>query len=69
LAWMRLAQAAEYVNVSPRTIRRWMDEGLKHSRIHGYPYISEKWLDEWMESHAADNVEKIVNEVMEGIIL
>lgn len=33
--WLRVKSAAGYADVSVRTIRSWLKEGLQHSRIHG----------------------------------
>lgn len=65
--WLRIYKAAEYADVSPRTIRRWFIEGLKHSRVRGVPYTSQEWIDQFIESHSDDRLDRIVDEVMESI--
>ena len=64
--WLRIQRAAEYADVSPRTIRRWFGDGLKHSRVRGVPYTSEQWIDEFINRHSDDRVDRLVDEVLKG---
>jgi excisionase family DNA binding protein len=66
MSWLRIQKAAAYADVSPRTIRRWLHEGLRHSRVSGVPYISEQAVDEWMQAHEVqeDRAQLVVDEVM-----
>lgn len=69
MAWMRLKSAAAFCDVSPRTLRRWLQEGLRHSRISGVPYVSEQALDEFMKTHevSSDRAERIAAEMVGGL--
>jgi hypothetical protein len=63
-SWLRISKAAEYADVSTRTIRRWFVEGLKFSKVRGVPYTSQKWIDEFIESHSDDHLNQMVDEVV-----
>ena len=65
--WVKIKKAADYADISERTIRHWLKDGLKHSRLpSGTILIKYDWLDSYLESFAAkeDQVDKIVNEVL-----
>ncbi len=52
--WFRVADAASYASVSPRTLRSWLDQGLRHSRVGGCLLIRRENLDNWLEAQAVD---------------
>ena len=65
--WCKIKKASEYTGISERTIRGWLKDGLKHSRLpSGTVLIKYEWIDAYLESFAAkqDQVDKIVNETM-----
>lgn len=47
--WMRQAEAAEYMGVSVRTLRRWHGRGLPVHGVGGTPLYRPSELDEWVE--------------------
>ena len=68
--WAKIKKAAEYSGISERTMRDWLKDGLKHSRLpSGTVLIRYGWIDAYLESFAAkdDTVDKIVAETMRGI--
>jgi predicted site-specific integrase-resolvase len=64
--WFRIPQAAEYAGVSPRTLREWMREGLKYSRIHGIVLLKPEWIDEFVERFAGTS--NRADEIAEGLM-
>jgi DeoR/GlpR family transcriptional regulator of sugar metabolism len=69
VAWNRIKKAADRQDVSPRQMRRYLKEGLRHSRIHGTVFISDEALDEFFKRHEVqtDEVSEIVDQVMADI--
>ena len=68
--WVKIKKAAEYSGISERTMRDWLKDGLKHSRLpSGTVLIKIAWLDDYLESFAGKNnqVDKIVIETLRGI--
>lgn len=65
--WAKIKKAAEYTGISERTMRDWLKDGLKHSRLpSGTVLIKYEWIDAYLEAFAAkeDQVDKIVNETL-----
>ncbi len=65
--WSKIKSAAKYAGISERTMRNWLKDGLKHSRLpSGTVLIKYAWVDEYLEAFAVkeDQVDKIVNETM-----
>jgi hypothetical protein len=69
MAWNRIKKAATMSDVSPRQVRRFLSQGLRHSRINGTVFISDEALDEFFKRHEVqvDEAQKIVDEVMADI--
>lgn len=68
--WFRIKSAATYCDVSVKTIRRWLKSGLKHSVVGGTYLIKRNWLDEYLESHArseGERVDDIVNKLIKEL--
>jgi hypothetical protein len=63
-SWLRIQKAAEYADVSQRTIRRWFVDGLKHSRVRGVPYTSQEWIDEFIDSHSDERMDRLVDGIV-----
>ena len=65
--WLKISKAAEYSGVSPRTIREWLKDGLRHSRPRGGAIlISTKAIDEYLGRYEINEtrVEQLVNETL-----
>jgi len=65
--WAKPKDAAKYVGMSERTVRNWLKEGLKHSRLRtGRILIKYSCLDEYLESLAdqVNEVDRVVKEVL-----
>jgi len=65
--WTKIKPGAEYAGIKERTMRDWLKEGLKHSRLpSGTILIKYAWIDEYLESFAGkDNqVDVIVSETL-----
>ncbi|VBB41939.1 DNA binding domain protein, excisionase family [uncultured Desulfatiglans sp.] len=68
--WMKLGSVAEYVDASPRTVRKWLQRGLKHSRLpSGTVLVKKEWIDGFLEqfSITSDEADQIVRKMMEGL--
>ncbi len=67
MGWMKIKAAACYSGVSERTLRDWLKQNLRYSRLPtGTILIKGQWIDEYIEQFSSqDNqIEKIVNSVM-----
>jgi hypothetical protein len=65
--WTKIKKAAEYSGTCERTMREWLKDGLKHSRLpSGTVLLKYEWIDDYLESFAGkeDQVDKIVNETL-----
>lgn len=68
--WARINRAAEYAGVKERTLRSWLKEGLKHSRLpSGTVLIKLAWIDEFLErfQETENRVDSIVNEALDSL--
>ena len=67
--WVKVKKAAKYADVSERTFRDWLKDGLRHSRVRGTILISYAALDEYlMDFEVRDNqVDEIVDEVVKEL--
>jgi excisionase family DNA binding protein len=68
--WAKVKEAARYAGVSVRTLRDWLKNGLRHSRISaGMILVSYAAIDEYLvgfEVHK-NQVDDIVDEVMQEL--
>jgi excisionase family DNA binding protein len=65
--WCKVKNAAKYADVSERTIREWLKEGLKHSRLpSGTIRIRYSDIDEYLEQFQVNDnlVDTVVDEIM-----
>ena len=67
--WAKVKDAARYAGIGERSFRKWLKDGLRHSRVRGTILISYAALDEYlMDFEVRDNqVDEIVDEVMEEL--
>ena len=65
-AWGKVKTIAERSDVSPRTVRTWLKEGLPYSKISGTVLVKLEHLDAFLESYSvSDNeIDNIVEEVL-----
>lgn len=69
IGWLKVKNAAQYSDMSQRTIRAWLREGLRHARVKGTILIKSEWIDEYLEffecrgSEVDSITEKILREV------
>ena len=64
----KVKEAARYAGVSPRTLRKFLRQGLKHVRLPtGTILIRYGWIDEFLElfevEDGQDCIDKLVEEV------
>ena len=66
MGWGKVKTIAQRADVSPRTVRTWLKEGLPHSKIRGTILIKFDQLDAFLERFVVedDRVDSIVNEVL-----
>lgn len=69
--WTGVKSAAKYAGVSERTMRDWLGEGLRHSRMpSGMIRIKYQDIDDYIEKFAVDEhkVNRIVDEVFAKVL-
>lgn len=67
--WLTTAQAAEYANVSLRTLRTWLkDQHLRHSKIGKIFLIKREWLDAFLEAHEATVIDTSLDALADQIL-
>ena len=64
--YCKVKRAAQYAGVSERTFRKWLKDGLRHSRVKGTILIRYAWIDEYLARYAVlqDEVDEIVEEIL-----
>ena len=68
--WLRINSAAQYADVSPRTLRKWLKLGLKCVRLpSGTILIKASWIDDFLEDFVAESqsVKQVINELVESL--
>jgi len=66
--WAKTKAAAKYAGISERTLRDWLKEGLKHSRLpSGMVLIEYRAVDEFLRRFT-DNVEASTDRVVEEVL-
>lgn len=66
-AFITLEQAAQHVGVTPRTLRKWLKEGLKHVRVSSRLIRTKmEWVEDYMAAHlhSRNHIEELVNSVL-----
>lgn len=66
MSWLKVKSIAKRADSSVRTVRGWLRNGLRHSRLpSGTILIKAQWLDEYLESfeRQENEVDSIVDEV------
>ena len=68
--WAKVKEASKYAGVSVRTLRDWLKNGLRHSRVSaGMILVSYAAIDEYLVGFEVNSnqVDDIVDEMMEGL--
>lgn len=67
--WLTVKKAAKHASVCDRTLREWLKNGLRHSRLNQRTIlIKAEWLDEFLEAYAVQNQpSKTINEIIKSI--
>ena len=68
--WAKVKEAAKYAGVSVRTLRDWLRDGLRHSRLStGTILVAYTAIDEYLVGFevSRNQVDDIVNEVMQEL--
>jgi excisionase family DNA binding protein len=65
--WAKIKKIARYSGMGERTVRDWLKQGLKYSRL-GSSTILIKFsdVDEYLESHQVDDSE--VDRIVDGVM-
>lgn len=50
--WFSLKEAAEYIGVSPNTLAKYREMGLKVFVVEGVSRVSRKEIDRFLETHS-----------------
>ncbi len=65
--WLRVKDVPGYAGISERTLREWLKQGLRHSRLpSGMILIKREWLDGFLEQYAdqTNAVDALVVEIL-----
>ena len=65
--WAKVPQIAEYMNLSQRTVRDLLKQGLRHSRMpSGTILVKYEWVDSFLEKFEVNvnEVDAVVDLVM-----
>jgi len=67
--WLKPSQAAKYAAVSVKVFRRWLANGLRHSRLpNGRILVSVAAIDEYLQRFEVKNEAKeMAAELTEGL--
>ena len=68
--WSKPRVIAKYAGVSERTLRSWLRQGLRHSRMpSGYILLSYDAVDEFLKKYESsqDDVKEMVTDIMRGL--
>jgi DNA binding domain, excisionase family len=67
--WLRVKSAAKYCDISERTLRTWITEGLPHSKVRGIVLIKTDNLEQFLEQFEIkkNEVDHVVNEVLSDL--
>jgi predicted site-specific integrase-resolvase len=68
--WAKVKDAAKYAGVSVRTLRDWLKDGLRHSRLStGTILVAYAAIDEYLVGFEVNEnqVDDIVDEVMQEL--
>lgn len=58
VGWFRIKDAAAYASVTPRTVSKWLKDGLKHSRLNSNSVLIKiEHVDEYLERFNTDSVD------------
>lgn len=69
--WAKIKPASAYAGVSPRTMRTWLKQGLRHSVLpSGTVLISFDAVDEFLSSFEKQNdqFDRILDEITKEIL-
>ncbi len=71
MPWLKVKSAAEYMGLSPRTVRDLLNNGLPHSRLpSGTIQLEDQQIDEYLRNFGVGNQGKhIVDEILSDLKL
>jgi len=70
MAWVKVKSAASYAGVSPRTVRKWLKSGLRHSQLpSGTVLIQYSAVDEFLNHFEVqeNEVDRAVEEIQRDL--
>lgn len=70
MTWMKIKTAAAYCDVSSRTLRKWLKNGLSHARLpSGTILINQSDLDQFLRGFLVEGsqVSNVVDEIVEEV--
>ena len=65
--WAKVKEAAKYAGVSERSFRNWLNNGLRHVRLHSRTIlIPFAWIDEYLLSFevTTNQLDEIVDQAV-----
>lgn len=67
--WTKIKKAAAYAGVSPRTLRTWIKQGLKHSRLpSGAIFIQYCAIDQFLKGFEVEPGSHKIDQIVDGIL-
>ena len=67
IGWLNIKAAATYAGISVRTMRSWLKQGLRYSRLRsGHILIKKEEIDKFLECFEVTDVDS-VGQIVEGI--
>jgi excisionase family DNA binding protein len=69
--WAKIKETSRYAGVSPRTLRKWLERGLKHARLpSGTILIRYTAVDEFLAAYEEqDNeIDRMVEEISKEVL-
>ncbi len=67
-SWLNIKDAATYAGVHRDTMTRWLNNGLKHSRVGRIIRIHPDNIDEYIQQYEnQDEIDGIVKKALAGI--
>ena len=65
MAWRKIKSFAKHCDVSERTVRYWLKEGLPHSRLpSGTILVEVEAGDAWLRKFGVEHSEKIIADAL-----
>ncbi len=65
--YLKLSQAAAYCGITKRTLRHWLEDGLKSAKVGGVVLVRKAWLDQYIKQYCRE-LGMDLDKVVDGVI-